>query len=493
MRRTLPILTLALLLALAAPAQARWFPLDAIDAGEVQRPVVDLGIEQGGGLVYVKTDAGGARAWLSRLGSGGWTRPAVLSGPGTTEAAVAAGQRGRIAVAWIQDGIVYGALVGAPATPLSSGGGAANLAIEMGVNGVAYAVWAQNGDVRAARLSESAWEAVPTPLDVDPARAAGAGALRPKVAVAADGSALVVWGEVFADGISHVLARRIYGTALSALPQDASLSGGAADSPEVDIEYDRSYAWVAFRQDVGGVSHSFARRLRASTFEAPAALDGGSASAGPAIGMSSSGTGHAVSVAGGALLGATLRDDAFSPARRSDRFGAVTNAAVATSERNDSALVWRAGADASAVVRARLAPDTSGLGRATLLSRPDLGPVAPGPLSASSNRIGDVAVAFKQGTTVGVAMHDLPPSSPTLRNLPDVVGRRVLVRWTPGQEFGGRQRYRVLVGGRSAGTTSGASLRVRLRRGKHRITVVGIDRRGQRSDRSRRQTVVVRR
>jgi hypothetical protein len=489
MRRIVPILTLALLLTAAPAAEARWFPFEAVD-GPAARPVVDLGIEEGGGLVYVK----GGQAWLSRLGARGWAAPEALSAGGTTEAAVAAGAAGRLAVAWIQDGIVYGALVGAPAAPLSSGGGAENLVVEMGVNGVAYAVWAQNGDVRAARLSESSWEAVPLPVDVDPARAAGAGPLRPRVAVAADGSALVVWGEVFADGTSHVLARRIYGTTLSALPQDASAGlGGAADSPEVDIEYDRSYAWVAFRQDIAGVSRSVARRLRASTFEPAFPLDGGNASFGPAVGMSSSGIGHGVSVAGGLLLGAPLRDDVFRGARRNDRTGAVTNAAVATSERNDTALVWRAGDDATAVVRGRLAPDRGGLGREALLSRNALGPVAPGPLSVSSNRVGDVAVAFVQGGGVGVAMHDLPPSAPTLRNLPDVVGRRVLVRWSPGQDFGGPQRYRVLVGSRTVGTTNGTSLRISLRPGKHRIFVIGVDRRGQRSERGRRQTVIVRR
>jgi hypothetical protein len=482
-------LAIALLLTLAPAAEARWFPFEPVD-GPAARPVVDLGIEDGGGLVYVKE----GRALLSQLDPGGWTAPVALSAGGTTEAAIAAGDRGRLAVAWIQDGIVYGALVGAPAAQLSAGGGAANLAMEMGVNGVAYAVWAQAGDVRAARLAGGTWEAVPAPVDVDPARAAGAGALRPKVAVAADGSALVVWGEVFADGVGHVLARRIYGTTLSALPQDASAGlGGAADSPEVDIEYDRSYAWVAFRQDIGGASRSVARRLRASTFEAPYALDGGSASVGPAVGMSSSGIGHGVSVGGGMLLGAPLRSDVFAAARRSDRTGGVTNAAIATSERNDSALVWRAGDDTNAVVRARLAPDNAGLGREATLSRAGAGPVAPGPLSASSNRVGDVAVAFVQGGAVGAAMYDRPPAAPSLRNLPDVVGRRVLVRWSPGLEFGGPQTYRVLVDGRSAGSTGATSLRIRLRRGKHRIHVVGVDRRGQRSQRSRRQTVTVRR
>ena len=285
-------------------AEARWFGFERIDGPGASGPVVDLGIEQGGGLVYVKA----GRAWLSQLGARGWTTPAALSAGGTTEAAVAAGERGRLAAAWIQDGNV----VGAPATPLSSGGGASGLAIEMGVNGVAYAVWTQNGDVRAARLREGSWEVVPTPLDVDPARSAGVGAGRPKVAVAADGSALVVWGEVLPDGLSHVFARRIYGTTLSALPQDATLAGGSADSPEVDIEYDRSYAWVAFRQG----THSYARRLRASTFEGPYPLDRGIDSLGADVSMSSSGVGHGVSVtATGWLVGAPLRDDRFAAAR----------------------------------------------------------------------------------------------------------------------------------------------------------------------------------
>ena len=337
----------------------------------------------------------------------------------------------------------------------------------MGVNGVAYAVWTQNGDVRAARLQQGTWQPVPAPLDIDPARAA----TEPEVAVAADGSALVVWSEA-----GNVFARRIYGTTLSVLPQDA----GPGDSPQVDIEYDRSYAWVAFRQGI----HSVARRLRASTFEPPYALDRGIDSAGPDVSMSSSGVGHGVSVtATGWLVGAPLRNDAFRPATRLDGTGGVTAAVLATSERDDSAVAWLAGD----VVRGRVLPDRGRAGRPAVLARG-----AAGPLSASSNRVGDTAVAVVSGGSVTVAAYDLPPSAPTLRDLPDMVGRRVLVRWVPGQDFGGRQRYRVVVDGDRAGTTSATSLRVRLRSGRHRITVIGIDRRGQRSGAARRQIVNVR-
>jgi hypothetical protein len=290
-----------------------------------------------------------------------------------------------------------------------------------------------------------------------------------------------VWGEVFADGVSHVLARRIYGTTLSALPQDASAGlGGAADSAEVDVEYDRSYAWVAFRQG----THSIARRLRASTFERPYALDRGIESGGPDVSMSSSGTGHGVAVtATGWLVGAPLRDDRFRTAGRLDRTGGVTAAVLASSERDDSAVAWLAGD----VVRGRLLPDGGRPGGIAVLGRG-----AAGPLTTSANRIGDTAVGFLAGGAPGVAMFDQPPSSPTLRNLPDVVGRSVLVRWLPGLEFGGRQRFRVLVDGRRRATTAGSSARVRLSSGRHRISVVGVDRRGQRSSRSRPQTVYVR-
>ena len=457
-RRSL-LLALLFALALSPAAEARWFAVERIDGPGAARPVVDLGIEEGGGLVYVK----GGVAWLSRLGSRGWSAPAALNSGGTTEAAVAAGPVGRLTAAWIQNGNV----VGAPATPLSTGGGASDLALEMGVNGVAYAVWTQNGDVRAARLSGSTWQTVPAALDIGAANRAG----QPNVAVAADGSALVVWAEA-----GHVFARRIYGTTLSALPQDA----GAGDSPEVDIEYDRSYAWVAFRQG----THSYARRLRASTFEQPYALDRGIDSSVPDVSMSSSGVGHGVAVtATGWLVGAPLRDDIFRTAGRLDRTGGVTAAVLASSERDDTTVAWLAGG----VVRGRLLPDRGGMGSAAVLGRGVVGP-----LSASSNRIGDTAVAFVAAGSAGVATFDNPPSAPTLRDLPAVVRRRVLVRWVPGQDFGGRQRYRVLVDGRRRGTTGGTSLRVRLPSGRHRISVVGVDRRGQRSERARRQTVFVR-
>ena len=110
----------------------------------------------------------------------------------------------------------------------------------------------------------------PNPICAPP-RSAKFGALRPRVAVSAEGNAVGVWGEDGGDGRTHVFSRRLTGTTLSSFPQDLTLpdfeggAGGSADSPDIDIEDDGSFAWVAFRQDIGGRSRSIARRLLGST------------------------------------------------------------------------------------------------------------------------------------------------------------------------------------------------------------------------------------
>jgi hypothetical protein len=74
----------------------------------------------------------------------------------------------------------------------------------MGINGTAYATWAAPGgggaDVRVARLQDVTWQTIGAPIDVVPARAAGRGVQRSRVAVSGDGNALVAWGEDNADG-----------------------------------------------------------------------------------------------------------------------------------------------------------------------------------------------------------------------------------------------------------------------------------------------------
>jgi hypothetical protein len=250
MRRLPVFLTALFCLALAAPAQAGWFRSVAIDGpGEIDAlGDVDLARDGTGGVVYIKREAGVPQVFLSRVRNGGFGRPQRLSsGAPVSEAAITAVDRGRLVIAWIAGGEVVATQVkgtGRPAAPaVLGGGGATGLAVDMGVNEAAYAIWSAAGDVRAARY-QGGWTPIAAPLDIDPVRGAGGGASRPRVAVSADGNAVAVWGEDGPDGRTHVVSRRLIGTALSTYPQDLTLAefeggpGGSADSPDIDIEDD---------------------------------------------------------------------------------------------------------------------------------------------------------------------------------------------------------------------------------------------------------------
>ena len=181
----------------------------------------------------------------------------------------------------------------------------ANPDVEMSINGVGYLTWSANGDVLAARLERNAttFNGVPGPLDIDPAATAGTGTGRPKVAVAADGIATVVWGEG-----GHAYARRIFELRLSAAPQDL---GEGADEPDISSEDDSSFAWAVFRQ--GG--QAIARRLVGSQFDPPVPHRGRRGPDAPRVAINGRGVGYA-GVAAPATFGAygaVLKDDVFNP------------------------------------------------------------------------------------------------------------------------------------------------------------------------------------
>ena len=189
----------------------------------------------------------------------------------------------------------------------------------MGINGTAYATWAAPGgggaDVRVARLQDVAWQTIGVPIDVDPARAAGRGVQRSRVAVSGDGNALVAWGEDNADGRRRVWERRVTGVDLLRLPAgavaaraSAARPAGAADSVDIDVEDDGGFGWAVFRQDFGGGSRSIGRRLLGLTFDPPVALDGGPPTANPRLALNGRGQGLSTFEGGsGALAGDQLQ------------------------------------------------------------------------------------------------------------------------------------------------------------------------------------------
>ena len=516
MTRSLPLLTVlasAFTLALAPAAQAGWFRAEPIDGpAEIEAlGDVDVARDGGGGVVYVKRDGGVPQAFVSRLVEGAWTPPQRLSaGAPVSEAALTATEGGRLAVAWVAGGDVLGTVIRgrrAPAPPVVlGGGGATGLHLDMGINEAAYAVWSAGEDVRAARLEGITWTPLAGALDLDPARSAGTGPSRPRVAVSAEGNAVATWGERGADGLSRVIARRLTGLTPSSFPQDLTLSafegqpGGAADSPDIDIEDDGSFAWVAFRQDAGGRSRSLARRLRGSLFEDPYAIDAGLTSAEPRIDFTGKGMGGTVAAAAdNAIFSAYLdKFDAFQPAVRIDQTpGTVApSPVVATSERADVYAAWRTGAGD---VRARRKDGEKGFEPEVLASSPDLGVVAPRQLAIGADRSGNVVVAMIQGAPgaqrLTAAVYDRLPGKPVVLSSTRPRSRKPLLKWGAGSEYWGAQRYVVLVDGKRIGTTTDRTRlrsKRRLRPGTHRYQVRATDRRGQVSA-SRVRTFVVRR
>jgi hypothetical protein len=493
-RCTAALLAATCVLLFAPSAQAGWFPSETVDgpADIVKVGGVDVGRDGHGAVVYLRRESGVAHVFVSRLFDGAFHGPEQVDVgivDEATDAAVAAADDHRLVVVWISGNRVYGSFtpggaVGTLSPPqllADPGGQPRDVDVDMGINGTAYATFTVPGnggsDVSAVRLQGSTWEAVPQPLDVDPASAAGGGTGRSRVAVSAEGNAVATWGEAGA-----IFARRITGLNVSLAPQVVSLVGGGADSPDIDIEDDGSFAWVVFRQDLDGVSQAVARRLVGSQFEAPAII-GAAGATPPGIAMDERGFGQAVSGVGdGSILASALEHDAFGPPARIDSGGGA-EPQVAVSERKDIATAWRFGAGQ---VAARYRAEDKQLGPQTQLSTPDFGVVPPDGLRIASDRAGDVAVAMLQGDAsarrLTAAVYDRPPGAPFIYSSTRFQKRkRPELKWRGGLDLWGTPTYNVVVDGVLWGTSNQPSYRVvkPLSEGPHRLRIVQVDRRGQ--------------
>jgi hypothetical protein len=504
-------------LVFAPAAQAAWFPAEAVDGPSPDILAfgdIDMARDGTGGLVYVKAENGIPHVFLSRHYLGVWRSPErvdVGNESAASQPVIAAGDDHRLAIVWVSGGKLHGTVApGGPPQPLPAPQllyadtdplqAVTDPHIDLGINGTAYATFTAPGpggsDVRAVRLQGTAWEPVAAPLDVGLEQAAGVGAGRSRVAVSAEGNAVAVWGEAHSDGRSRVYGRRLYGLQVSVAPQEISLPdfegalGGNADSPDLDIEDDGSYAWVAFRQDFNGTSRAISRRLVGSLFEAPVAIDGGGPADAPRIAMSGRGVGiSAVGTASRAVQVALLERDAFGQSYRVDTTGSAEapQPVATTSEREASAMVWRSSAGpATGEVRARFRPDAKAFDPEQVISTPDFGPVPPDALEITEDRLDDFAVGFLQGAPgsyrVVVASWDRPPGTPMgLSSAKPRKTRRATLKWRPGSDLWGAQRFRVIIDGVPAGETDRSFLQLKdpLIDGAHTWGVVAIDRRGQ--------------
>ncbi len=503
-RRLVLLLTAALVLVPAAGARAAWSPAQALDgpnADVVEAGGVDLARDGTGAVAYLRRDGGAAHVFVSRLFGGVWQSP-VRVDPGlgeATEAKIAVGDGNRIAVAWVADGNVYAASTPVSATPAPftgpaqiGGPGAKSVDVDLGVNDAAYAVWQQSGDVRAARLQDATWSGLASPVDIVPADTAGTGALRPRVAVSAEGYAVATWGEI--SDRARVYARRLTGLNLSAYPQQVSQDGdgAGADSPDIDIEEDGSFAWVVYRQDTAGGSRSFARRLVGSNFEPMSPIDGGIPSTEPRIDMNGRGAGEGVAQEfDNGVVGALLDRDVFETSYVLGASSTPSKPEVAGTDRGNLAIAWRSGTDALA----RVKPYREPFAATTAVSNPAFGPVNDPGVFIGGDRVGDFAVAMVQGVAgakaLTVAEFDDPPSAPYIGRAEAYKRKtRPELKWRPGIDLWGEQTFRVFIDGVQAGQTKASSLvpATPLKTGRHSWYVEAVDLRGQ-TARSRARTM----
>jgi PKD domain len=498
------LVLLAVLAPLVLPAAAgaavpgKYFagePVDGPSADIQSLGDLDVARDGTGALAYVKRVGGIDHVFVSRLINGAFQAPeqidAGLGGAGS-QPTVAASDGGRLVVAFASGGGVFSAVrpAGAPGfaalQQISAAG--ADPDIEMSINGVAYLTWASNGDVLTARLERNgvSFNGVPGVLDINQAATAGTGTGRPKVAVAADGVATVVWGES-----GHVYARRIFELRLSTAPQDL---GDGADSPEIAAEDDSSFAWVTFRQNGIAVG----RRLLGSQFDPPVPI-GPEAADSVHLAMNGRGVGYAA--IGGAATdgayGAVLKDDLFNAGLViGGGWNVAPIGAPAVAENGDGLVAFQQGdASGGRSVNARpydYVPASRAVtppGEDVPLSNPALGPTdAARGLLAGADRAGDIVVAFVQGVGAGsqivAAGFDRAPGS--FRGNTTSKFRKFArppLKWGPAFELWGPITYTVLIDDSPVGqtTSTGITVPTVVKDGLHRWRVVATDRRGQTS------------
>jgi hypothetical protein len=506
--RRLVILIAALLAVPAGTARAGIFLGDAVDgpSPDVQAlGDLELARDGSGALAYLKRVNGVDLLFVARFTGGAFSSgervdtglPAASSQP-----VVGVADAESLVVVFVNGGIVYG--VARPpgqgyAAPVALGPGS-DPAVDLSINGTAYASFTSGGDVRVARLDRntSAWSVLPQAADVDPARPAGVGTGRSRVAISADGVGVVTWGEA-----GHVYTRKMFGSGLSNAPQDLTPAGfedratTTSDFPDVDAEDDSSYAWVVFRQTfVDGGSRILARRQRGTAFDPPVAVDvPGIAPLEPNLELNGRGVGLAT--ASGAAtsqpVAALLDRDVFGAA--TPIFGASAGAppAVPAMSENDDGLVASvigppgAAPSAQVLVYEKLKPATP-----VVISRPELGPVdAARGFDAAIDRASGGVVAWVQGgpddRRIVAGYVDRPPGRfvgyTAARCCQAALAR---LSWQPSFNLWGALRYQVRVDGQLVGETEDTKLQLTapLKGALHHWQVTAVDPRGQ-SRRSR--------
>ena len=521
--RTALLAAFALALGAAPAAHAAWFPSETIDgpsADIVSFGDLDTAQDGGSAVVYLKRGGGVSRVWAARMVNGAWQQPEQLdagqAGP-SSDPKVAVSSDGRMAAAWVNGGRVWSSVReagGGWTGPIQvHAGPAQRVSLSMSVHGVGYLAFSVGGasrDVRAARLSGTTWTVFEQPLDYEGVRDAGGGR-GPRIAAAADGTALAAWEEVGGDGRRRVFFRRVLRERLSQYPAEASVReleghpGADARTPEVGMDWDSSFGWVVFEQAFqdGAITRGrvVGRRVVGVGAEPPMIVDalqwGGVEDASdPDVDVTGRLRAFVASeiqpVAG--VSAAVLQIDVFGPIGRIDgpAGAAAPDPTVAHASNGEGGFVWHE--DGQVVGRYWNRDEV--LEGEIPLANPDLGPAqAALGIDSSANRLADVAVGFVQGGPLErriVAAHwdrPLRAITPSSRTQAWQSNRRPRLTWGNASELWGSAQYRVEIDGAAVATQASNALNLPfdLGDGSHPWRIVTIDRRGQETPGSERR------
>jgi PKD domain len=515
-RARLAVIAAASGLAAAAPAQAGLAPPVTIDGPSpaiVSLDGVVLAQDGGGAVVYRKITGGVAHVFAALERAGAWGVPVQVDvgfATGASASAAAVSNGGRVVVVWISGATLYGAVHAAGSSRFSAPQAIAAAtgvpALGMSVSGTAYVAYiapagsAANVDVaRLDRISTS-FAVLSGALNAAPVTLASAGG--PSIAVAADATAIVAWAQEQAGG-AHVFVRRVSGAGPSPVLDDATLGGvasGAADSPQVAITYDSSYAWVAFRETFGAVSRVavtgvLGDELRPAAFAdslGPAATT--SAATAPSLAVNGNGAGLLASeLTPGNGLAVSALGTRGAPAGWASGTVVTTTPPtvppgplVALSANGNGVVAY---APSAGALDAELF-DSGAASGPSALSSAALGPVVTAAgVHAGADDNGDLVVGFVAGApgTLSVVVQPIvvAPGAPRATGTQQwIADKRPVLRWqTATASSWTPPTYAVYIDERRVATVTGASYTVpgALRDGRHTWKVVAIDPIGQRA------------
>ncbi|HSS38003.1 MAG TPA: hypothetical protein VLT58_04480 [Polyangia bacterium] len=512
-------------------------PIDGPSADLVEVSDAAMAEDGTGGVVYLKRVGGRSHVFVTRFDGSAWSAPLRVDVGQEFDSSwprIAAGNRGRLLVTWVQEfgvgtdrmfsaNLDPGASGFEPPVPVDFNVGEATASfpdLAMNPGGQAYLAYVVVTDVsaanppgyvgasvRVARYNNRLWSQLGSPVNRNqaipirlPTSVSG-----PRIGIDIQGNGVVAWQEPDDEFVDRVWARRLFGTAVG-IPLQVSPSTwegaplrGAADAFALDVA-GFGQAAVALRQQPGQSSKLSAPRIfvnempdafakGAAAFQGARLADGGNlAGLGvPSIGVEPNGafvagfgSGVASLLGGGDLT-------TVKAVERLDQGGssAAGEPLVDLAETGASVAVWREQRGAAGLVGVQERRSDEVIDPAAL-SAPRGGPV--GSLQLGGSGLGDAIVAWTQGsganTQVAAAVVDAPPD-PFFVQTPDGWRRQaeIAIHWAAAVNAIGSLTYSVSVDDEPVGKPT-RRLFARLRSGRigdgrHRIQVFAIDDAGQ--------------